>query len=93
MNRLIGYVGEKELANMLEKDIKALDVINIAFGHVVSGRVVWEHPECCDAIERIRTIHPELKLVLSIGGWGAGGFSDAASTLEGRRLSRKIVWR
>lgn len=38
MNRLIGYVGEKELANMLEKDIRALDVINIAFGHVVSGR-------------------------------------------------------
>lgn len=89
MNRLIGYVGEKELANMLEKDIKALDVINIAFGHVVSGRVVWEHPECCDAIERIRTIHPELKLVLSIGGWGAGGFSDAASTLEGRETFAK----
>ncbi|MDE6917502.1 MAG: chitinase, partial [Lachnospiraceae bacterium] len=67
MNRLIGYAGEKELANMLEKDIKALDVINIAFGHVVSGRVVWEHPECREPLARIRTIHPEVKLVLSIG--------------------------
>lgn len=89
MYRLIGYAGTKELENMLEKDIKALDVINIAFGYVVSGRVVWEHPECRDALDRIRAIHPELKLVLSIGGWSAGGFSDAACTQAGRESFAK----
>lgn len=84
MGRLIGYVWETKLNDMPEQDIKDLDGINIAFGHVVDGRVRWEHPEYREGLARIRRINPALKLVLSIGGWGAGGFSEAASTQEGR---------
>ena len=32
----------------------------------------------------IRKSNPELKIVLSVGGWGADGFSQAARTKEGR---------
>lgn len=84
MNRLIGYVGTRKLNCMLEQDIRDLDGINIAFGHVIDGKVCWEHPECREGLARIRRINPDLKIVLSIGGWGAGGFSEAAFTQEGR---------
>lgn len=85
-NLLIAYVETKDLGHMDEADVKALDVINIAFGLVENGRIVWEHPECREDLARIRQINPELKIVISIGGWGAGGFSEAAYTQEGREL-------
>lgn len=84
MNRLIAYVGTQELNEMPEQDIRDLDGINIAFGHVIGGKVCWEHPECKEGLSRIRRIHPGLKIALSIGGWGAGGFSEAAFSQEGR---------
>ena len=37
MRKLIGYVGTRDLQDVREEDIRALDVINIAFGHVVDG--------------------------------------------------------
>lgn len=89
MNRLIGYVWKMELEKMPEQDIKDLDCINIAFGHVEEGRVRWEHPECMAGFERIRRINPQIKIVLSIGGWSAGGFSEAAFTQEGREQFAK----
>lgn len=84
MSRLIEYVWTRTLEHMREEDIRCLDGINIAFGHVVNERVVWEHPECKEALARIRCINPEIKLLLSIGGWSAGGFSEMAFTQQGR---------
>lgn len=85
-NLLVAYVETKDLGHMDEADVKALDVINIAFALVVDGKVTWEHPECEEALAKIRQINPELKIVISVGGWGAGGFSEAAYTGEGRAL-------
>lgn len=87
MNKVIGYVGTKHLAQMREEDIRSLDVVNIAFGHIVDGRTVWEHQDVKPVLARIRSINPQLKLVLSVGGWSADGFSQAASTQESRRLA------
>lgn len=81
---LIGYVGIPKLSTMTDEDIKALDVINLAFGHVVDGDVVCDMDGAVQDIEHIRTVNPEIRIVLSIGGWSAGGFSEAASTAEGR---------
>jgi len=86
MNKLIGYVGSDHLALMKEDDILALDGINIAFGVVREGKVFWEAHKCIDALKRIKTVNPTIKILLSVGGWGAGGFSDAAITEEGRKL-------
>ena len=34
MNKVIAYVGTKDLEAILETDILKIDVINIAFGHI-----------------------------------------------------------
>ena len=87
MNKVIGYVSTRHLAEMREEDVRSLDVINIAFGHIVDGKTVWDHPDVKPALARIRSINPQLKIVLSVGGWSADGFSQAASTKESRKLA------
>ena len=87
MKRIIGYVNTADLNHMREEDVRALTVINIAFGLIRDGEVVWDAKDAKDArdgIVSIRKSNPELKIVLSVGGWGADGFSQAARTKEGR---------
>lgn len=86
MHKLIGYVGSDYLEKMDEGDIKVLDGINIAFGLVKEGKVSWDAEKYAAPIKWIKSINPNIKILLSIGGWGAGGFSDAAITEEGRKL-------
>lgn len=85
--KLIAYCLTKNLGGMKEEDIKALDSIHIAFGLIRDGRVYWSETHGAEDIARIRRIHPGIKVVLSVGGWEADGFSQAAETEEGR-----IVW-
>lgn len=83
--KVIGYVGTRDLPTVREQDILSLDVINIAFAGLEDGRVVWPGcEESRDALRRIRRVHPAIKLVLSVGGWGADGFSQAAASQAGR---------
>lgn len=83
--KLIGYVGIRDLGCVIPEDIELLDGINLAFGHVEDNRVVCEELESARTeIDKIRSMKPGLKLVLSVGGWSAGGFSEAAFTQEGR---------
>lgn len=82
--KLIGYVSTKDLSFLSVSDIRALDVINLAFGHISNGCVIYA-PDCLlEEYVRIRKENPECKIVLSIGGWSAGGFSEAASSKDGR---------
>lgn len=83
--KVIGYVGINNLSKMKEEDIKCLDVINLAFGVIEDGTVVWDYKRNEAELERIRALNPQIKIVLSIGGWGADGFSQAASSEEGRK--------
>ncbi|MBE5967696.1 MAG: glycoside hydrolase family 18 protein [Lachnospiraceae bacterium] len=92
MGKLIGYVDTGDLKEVTVDDVNNLDVINIAFGHIRQGRAEWNHPECKAVLSRIKSQNPEIKILLSIGGWGAGGFSEAAMTEEGRkRLAASAV--
>ncbi len=84
MALLIEYVSEKAIGDVWEEEARCMDVVNIAFGHVVNGRVTWNCPECKEGLRRLRSIHPGIKILLSIGGWGSGGFSEIAYTQEGR---------
>jgi chitinase len=85
MGKLIGYVGTKDLEEVTVEDMKNLDVINIAFGYIQQGRAQWNHPECKTALSRIKFQNPGIKILLSIGGWSAPGFSEAAMTEENRK--------
>lgn len=82
--KLIGYVSTKDLSFLSATDIKALDVINLAFGHINGGCVIYAPDYLIEECIRIRKENPECKIVLSVGGWSAGGFSEAASSKEGR---------
>lgn len=80
----IGYVVDKYLENVTEEDAKILTHINIAFGLVEDGRVKISHLKNAAQIARIRELNPDIKIVLSVGGWGAGGFSTAVATAAGQ---------
>jgi chitinase len=61
--------------------------INYAFGHVNDNfnGVRIDNPSRLKSIVNLRNKSPKLKIMLSIGGWGSGRFSEMASTDENRK--------
>lgn len=84
MNKVIGYVGPRDLGGMRNADIRCLDVINIAFGQVEDSRMVWDGSGAKEALAQIRGVNPGIKILLSVGGWGADGFSQGSRTAQNR---------
>ncbi len=85
MNYIIGYVGDRELPGMTGDAVRKLTHMNIAFGHVKDDAITIDHLKHLAELERLKREHPSLRVLLSVGGWSAGGFSEAASTEAGRR--------
>jgi chitinase len=58
-----------------------------AFSTIKDGRCVVGGNAAADfaALAELKRAHPHLRTVISVGGWGAGGFSDAALTPASRR--------
>lgn len=58
-----------------------------AFSTIEAGRctVDTEAPKHFAALAELKRAHPHLRTLISIGGWGAGGFSDAALTEASRK--------
>jgi len=91
---LIGYVAGWES----QRDIPAehLSAVNYAFAHVApDSQVLLDAPSADDVIARLRALktrNPRLKVLISIGGWGADGFSDAAASETSReRFARSAA--
>ena len=78
------YVMDRQGLVFRDEDAGAIDQLNFSFGLVKDGRVTGSHWRSIDAYKAYVTRHPHILPVLSVGGWGAGGFSEAASTPEGR---------
>ena len=74
-------------------DPTKLTHINFAFGKIEGGKVVLPHPGVAANLAYLRSLkakNPRLKVLLSVGGWEAEGFSDAALSAASRaRLCRK----
>lgn len=62
--------------------------INYAFGHVndTFDGVKIDNPERLKELLRLRRVNPDLKIMLSVGGWGSGRFSEMAAD-ENLRMS------
>ena len=80
--RVIGYVMDGPTLPKISAD--KLDVINFAFAQVNPAHEVFLPRETAAAslagLVALREDNPDLKVLLSIGGWGAGNFSEAALT-------------
>jgi chitinase len=84
--RVIGYATGWNPAQ--DKDLGKIDTLIFAFAKVQDGHVALAD----EAAQKLRSLvalkkrDPSLKVDVSVGGWGAGGFSEAASTASGRKL-------
>ena len=83
--RIVGYVtGRTDIHRI---DPTKLTHVNYAFGHVTDGLIVVDvknSPAHLAQLQALKAKNPKLKILLSVGGWGADGFSDAALTDESR---------
>jgi chitinase len=80
-----GYVSDHALPRVTREDALKLTHLNVAFGKVQDDRIETGHLKHLDVLHQLKKWNPELTLLLSVGGWSAGGFSEAASTPEGRK--------
>ena len=88
---IVGYVfGPIEIHNI---SAQKLTHINYAFARVSNeGEVVLTSPEAPARLTRLQALkakNPSLKIILSIGGWGADNFSDAALSVTSREAFAK----
>ena len=78
-------------------DPSVMTHINYAFGHVSDSfdGVRIDNPERLRMIVGLKKKNPNLKVMLSIGGWGSGRFSEMAASEKNRKVfvkdCRKVV--
>lgn len=80
----LAYAANDSLPVFTPEDLRCLTHINLAFGLVKDGLLDMGGLTNIGLIDRFREWAPDIKIVLSVGGWGAGGFSEMAMTEEGR---------
>lgn len=93
---VVGYVAGYRNYDFTELDATKLTHINYAFANIIDGRVAFGSDRIDNTdrnIDDIKTllalkeINPDLKILVSVGGWGwSGNFSDAALTDSSRNL-------
>ena len=81
---ILGYVTDGALPGVTREDAERLTHINLAFGVIREGLLDMCKMRHMDELPRIRGYNPSIKIVLSVGGWGAGGFSLMSRTAAGR---------
>lgn len=81
---VLAYAVNDSLPLFTREDLACLTHINLAFGLVKDGLLDIGQLTNIRLIENFRTWNPAVKIVLSVGGWGAGGFSEMAMTAAGR---------
>lgn len=92
--RIVGYVGGG--AEIWRVDASMLTHINYAFAQVNDDREAYfqnpDAPAHLAQLQALKARNPALKILVSVGGWGADGFSDAALTDSSRaKFSRSAV--
>ncbi len=80
----IAYVTNESLPTVTEADTQMLTHMNLAFSLIQNGVLDMTQLTNMDLIQNFRRWNPKLRIVLSIGGWEADGFSQAAMTEDSR---------
>lgn len=92
--RVVAYVTSWSMPSSIPAE--HLTHINFAFAKIDrSGRAAFEDPHAIGALDKLvshKNRHPDLKILISVGGWQAEGFSDAALTETSRKVfARSLV--
>jgi chitinase len=86
-HRVVAYLASWSVPRAIHPE--HLTHINFAFAHIdKTGRAVFEQPAVGQSLLQLQALkkaNPRLKLIISVGGWQAEGFSDAALTDSSRR--------
>lgn len=90
---IVGYAGHQALPDITADAARKLTHLNVAFGHVLRDEIDISHLHNLDQLDRLKRDNPGLKILLSVGGWSAGGFSEAASEQTGRSLMARSALR
>lgn len=83
-HEIIAYLADWAGWDPANLPVEHLTRLNYAFALVSEGHVTGDHWQRVHLLKELKKRNPELKTVISIGGWGADGFSDAALTEAGR---------
>ncbi|SEN92702.1 chitinase [Flavobacterium sp. CF108] len=87
------YTGDSKLID--EYEVNKLDQIIFSFCHLKDGKLSVDSPKDSITIKHLVSLkakNPQLKIVLSLGGWGGcEPCSDAFSTADGRLKFAKSV--
>ena len=78
------YVYDRDNVVYRDEDAPAIDQLFFSFALFKKGHVSGDHWEGITQYQSFVEKHPNILPILSVGGWGADGFSQAAATLEGR---------
>jgi len=90
--RIVGYVGARNASDTW--DPGKVDTLIFAFANVINGEVTLADAAKprLQGILALKAGHLKLRVTISVGGWGAGGFSEAAASAPGReRFARSAV--
>ena len=87
---IIAYVHGPRYENYETLEADKITHVNYAFANIEDGKVIEGHPEDSIRLQKLvqlRSKHPHLKLLISVGGWSwSDHFSDAALTAESREV-------
>ena len=94
VHRVVGYVAGYRDFDFTKIQAEKLTHINYAFANVIDGKVMFDtanidntslKDDDLKALQRLKEGNPDLKILVSVGGWTwSGNFSDAALTKESR---------
>jgi GH18 family chitinase len=80
--KVIGYIYGTPSSTM---DVSKITHLNYAFASINSDHTIKvSNTSDLNALTALKSKNPNLKVILSIGGWGMDGFSQAASSSAGR---------
>lgn len=79
------YVFDRKNLNLKARDAENLNQMNFSFALLKDGKVSGAHWQSIEAFQDYIKANPHILPVLSVGGWEADGFSQAASTEQGRK--------
>ncbi len=87
---IVGYIFARDtLLNGNDINVKDMTEINYAFANIVDGKISQGFKydtENFKILNQTRTENPDLKILISVGGWEwSGGFSDMSLTKASRK--------